>query len=274
MIKLKDDNYYQVAGWMLTKLGLKGIALNVYAIIYGFSQDGESKFCGSRQFLCDFTGATKPTIDKALNELVDKGLISKSSSIVNNVVLNSYSINPEGGKETLLGGGKETLPNNKYIYNKKRKRTKESLDFQTNLTEVDEQEPSTPLSTQLTLTQDQLVKTIHITDILEKIRNLYKKFGYSTKFHKHSTYTKLLTLLKNPSKSKRLSPQEVVYSYNAYLTQCSSKEQDVQFVKGSEVFLSNAVYDYAELTRVYYEQAMEKAYGENWKKVKFNIVND
>ena len=46
--KVKDENYYQITGWMINRLGLKGAKLNIFAIIYGFSQDGESEFSGSR----------------------------------------------------------------------------------------------------------------------------------------------------------------------------------------------------------------------------------
>jgi hypothetical protein len=130
MSKVKDENYYQISGWMINKLKLKGNALNIYAIIYGFTQDGESIFTGSRQYLCDFTGATKPTIDRALDELVDKQLIIKTTETINNVLFNKYRANLNfvdftTGKETLLPdkeilqvGGKETLPNNINIDNK------------------------------------------------------------------------------------------------------------------------------------------------------------
>jgi predicted transcriptional regulator len=118
MARVKDECYFQVSGWMINRLGLKGTTLNVYAIIYGFTQDGESEFTGSRQYLCDFTGATKPTIDKALNDLINMGLIIKVSNTINNITFNKFKVdlsklnNFTGGKETLLGGSKETLPNN------------------------------------------------------------------------------------------------------------------------------------------------------------------
>ena len=74
--RIKDENYYVIQGFMINLLGLKGVALSVYAIIYGFTQDGESEFTGSLQYLCDFTGGTsKPTIIKALKELVEKQYI-------------------------------------------------------------------------------------------------------------------------------------------------------------------------------------------------------
>ena len=122
---INNENYYTIHGFMLNKLQLKGIALNVYAIIYGFSQDGQSEFKGSRQYLCDFTGTSKPTIDKALDELVEKNFIIKRKEVINSVTFNHYKANLDliknftGGKESLpgvvknlYGGGKESLHNN------------------------------------------------------------------------------------------------------------------------------------------------------------------
>lgn len=122
---MNDENYYQINGFMINKLGLKGIQLNVYAIIYGFSQDGESEFKGTLQYLCEFTGGiSKPTIIKALKELTEKGFIIRREEIINNVQFNRYKANLPllkkfngGGKETLTGGSKEILPNNKILDN-------------------------------------------------------------------------------------------------------------------------------------------------------------
>lgn len=126
--KVRDDNYFMVSGWMLNRLNLKGVALQVFSIIYGFSQDGESYFTGSLQYLSDFTNASKPTIIKALKELVEKGYLTKIENEMNGVKFNKYKANllvvknlnggsketlPGGSKESLPGGSKETLPNNK-----------------------------------------------------------------------------------------------------------------------------------------------------------------
>lgn len=132
MTKIKNNNHYTIQGWMLNELNLKGTALSVYAIIYGFTQDGETEFNGSRQYLADFTGTSKPTIDKALDELCHNNYISKQTILINNVIFNKYKVNLQiienftssketlqGSKETLLGGSKETLHNNisNYINN-------------------------------------------------------------------------------------------------------------------------------------------------------------
>ena len=111
--RIRDENFYMVQGWMINQLGLKGVPLNVYAIIYGFSQDGENEYTGSVQYLCDFTGGTtKPTIIKALKDLVEKEYIIRREEFINGVQFNRYKVNLPLLKN-FNGGSKEILPNNK-----------------------------------------------------------------------------------------------------------------------------------------------------------------
>ena len=133
MYKPNDDNYFLVARWMPNKLNLKGVPLEVFAIIYGFTQDGENEFTGSIQYLCDFTGASRPTVIKSLRDLVELKYLIKTEFKTNGVKFNKYKVNLQitnefigggketlpgvkkfnkGSKETLPGGSKETLPNN------------------------------------------------------------------------------------------------------------------------------------------------------------------
>ena len=73
MSKVKDENYIHIPGWAVTRLGLKGNELLVYSIIYGFSQDGETRFTGGLQYLADWTNSTKQSCIKCLKSLVEKG---------------------------------------------------------------------------------------------------------------------------------------------------------------------------------------------------------
>lgn len=121
-MKIKETNYLTVLGWMRTRLNLSGNELLVYALIYGFCQDEQSCFDGSISYLCDWIGASKPTILKTLNSLISKQFIIKQEIFKNNVKFCSYRSAPlsfqnlTGGKETLPvvntneGGSKETLP--------------------------------------------------------------------------------------------------------------------------------------------------------------------
>ena len=118
--RIKDENYYLVQGWMKNRLGLKGTKRDVYAIIYGFSQDGESEFTGSINYFVEWLDVSRPTIIKALQELTDGGYLIKRTDVINGVQFNRYKANLQvvknfngGSKEILLGGSKETLPNNK-----------------------------------------------------------------------------------------------------------------------------------------------------------------
>lgn len=130
--KVRDDNYFMVSGWMLNRLNLKGVALQVFSIIYGFSQDGEGSFTGSLQYLCDFTNASKNTVLKALKELTEKGYVKKTENTINGVRFCTYKTaplvqklhwgsaetEPGGGAEIAPGGGAETEPNKETIDNK------------------------------------------------------------------------------------------------------------------------------------------------------------
>ena len=131
--KIRDENFFLVSGWMLNRLNLKGVPLQVFSIIYGFSQDGEGSFTGSLQYLMDFTNSSKNTILKALKELVEKKYITKTENTINGVRFCTYKTNapvvqklnrggaetePGGGSEIAPGGGAETEPNNISINNK------------------------------------------------------------------------------------------------------------------------------------------------------------
>lgn len=125
-LAIKDFNSFTIHGWMRTKLNLSGNALMIYSIIFCFSQDNKSAFYGTRQYLSDFIGASRPTVDKALNELCDLGYIIKESVEIKNVVFNNFKINfdilndvkkYDTYKETLQGC-KETLHNDNKTYNK------------------------------------------------------------------------------------------------------------------------------------------------------------
>ena len=74
---IKDENYFVVHGWMRTQLGLKGNELTTYAILYGFSQDGESEFRGKLEYISEFSGAHRDTVRATLKNLKEKGLVEK-----------------------------------------------------------------------------------------------------------------------------------------------------------------------------------------------------
>lgn len=141
------NNYINIQGWMCSKLKLSGNELLIYALIYGFSQDGVSEFRGSRSYICKWFNISLPTVDKALNSLVEKNLITKREEIVNNVKYNCYKVILQGSKESLQGvvknlyrGGKESLhnnTNNNYNYNNTRNNIINNIITRSNRTAVE-----------------------------------------------------------------------------------------------------------------------------------------
>lgn len=111
---MNNNNYIVIQGWMCNDLQLSGNELLIYALIYGFSQDGESEFCGSRTYIANTFNISKPTVDKSLKSLIKKGYIIKRQMIINDVQVNRYKVSLQVVKN-LYGDSKESLPHSKEI---------------------------------------------------------------------------------------------------------------------------------------------------------------
>ena len=71
-----DDQFIIVHKWMVTDLGLTGNRAMIYAIIYGYSKDGDW-FQGSASYLREMTGLSKKWIMKILQSLCDDGFLRR-----------------------------------------------------------------------------------------------------------------------------------------------------------------------------------------------------
>ena len=95
-------------------LGLSGNDLMVFALINGFSQDGQGCFYGSLPYICETCGISKSTALRILQDLTQRGFIIKKEIYENGVKSVSY----RGGiKMTPVvskcnGGGVKMTPNN------------------------------------------------------------------------------------------------------------------------------------------------------------------
>lgn len=136
------NNYIVILDWMVSELGLRGNELLVYALIYGFSQDGESEFTGSIQYICKRTGAGRTTVVETLARLKSKGVIEARNYKVSNVTFCAYKSTIrkggadfdgvvrnlyKGSTETVQGGSTETVHNNKDINNKDNNKDKKNI---------------------------------------------------------------------------------------------------------------------------------------------------
>lgn len=102
---VQSENYITIQGWMVTELKLSGNDLLVYAIIYGYSQDGQSCFYGSRQYLADWCNCTVRGIQKNLSNLIELGLIETVDQQSGYAV--KYKANRHRGVGTKFTGGCE-----------------------------------------------------------------------------------------------------------------------------------------------------------------------
>lgn len=126
-------SYTAVQDWMLD-LGLDVWETIAYAVIFGFSQDGESTFTGSLAFLSRKMMCSRAKTITSLKRLVDLGLVQKIEMSRNNVKFCEYrvllpddgslpcgrvvSVADGGGMPGIPGGGIWGRPNNKEIENK------------------------------------------------------------------------------------------------------------------------------------------------------------
>lgn len=91
MAKIKNENFIAIQGFMVKELELTGNELIAYALVYGFSQDGESKFKGSLNYVAEWLNCSKTTAFNLLNKLADDGFIKKTEKLINGVKFCNYS---------------------------------------------------------------------------------------------------------------------------------------------------------------------------------------
>lgn len=89
------DTYTVIPGWT-KRLGLSLVEKVVYSVIYGFSQDEDSTFHGSRSYLADICECSVDTIDRALKKLLSLGLITKKEKLLGGVKFCEYSVAATG----------------------------------------------------------------------------------------------------------------------------------------------------------------------------------
>jgi DNA-binding Lrp family transcriptional regulator len=98
---MERTGYTLIQDWMLD-LPLSLVETAVYAMVYGFSQDGESTFKGSLSYVARKVKSSKDTARRALRKLEELGYIERIVVPVNGVEFNTYKV-ADGGC-TMLGG--------------------------------------------------------------------------------------------------------------------------------------------------------------------------
>ena len=130
--KFKIDNYITVPGFAIVELGLSGNELLGYSLIYGFTQDDETEFRGSLNYVASALNVTKQNAKKIIDRLIERGLIEKREIFfsgvkfctyvakrygVAEIATGGYQNNNGGVAEIATGGIAETATNNNKIDN-------------------------------------------------------------------------------------------------------------------------------------------------------------
>lgn len=128
---MNNNNYICLQGFMLADENLKGNDLILYALIYGFVQDGETEYYASLNYMSEALHLTKRGVQKILQRLVDMGYLeaeekeiwgakrTRYRAIVKDMYASSWGVNKvRGGGEKSSPSGEKSSPNNNiYIYN-------------------------------------------------------------------------------------------------------------------------------------------------------------
>ena len=76
--RIKPENYITIQGWMKSELGLKNNRLLLYALLWGFSQDGKSGYTGRQDYLMEWLDCSRSALNNYIKELKDKGLLMET----------------------------------------------------------------------------------------------------------------------------------------------------------------------------------------------------
>lgn len=82
---MDNNRYIVVMGWMMSVLGLSGNDLLAYALIYGYSQDGQGMYFGSIRHTADALNISPRATADVLKRLEDRGMITKVDTVINGV---------------------------------------------------------------------------------------------------------------------------------------------------------------------------------------------
>lgn len=91
---MNDNNYVVLKQWMFSRLGLSSANdINIFALIYGFSQDDSSEFKGSAKYISTFFNISRATVMRSLKNLCLNDLVLKASEKAGPYTFIKYKVN-------------------------------------------------------------------------------------------------------------------------------------------------------------------------------------
>lgn len=80
-----NNRYIVVQAWMMSALGLSGNDLLAYAMIYGYSQDGQGSYWGSIKHTAEALNISPRAAADVLRRLEERGVIEKINTVVDGI---------------------------------------------------------------------------------------------------------------------------------------------------------------------------------------------
>ena len=100
----KRNDYIVIQEPMISALGLSGISLLVFAVIHGFTKDGEQRYRAFPEDLMKWTGASERSVKAVLKTLLDKGYINRNRVVYRGKSTFEYWTNYEDLLAKVAGG--------------------------------------------------------------------------------------------------------------------------------------------------------------------------
>ena len=107
----KRNDYIVIQEPMISTLGLSGVSLLVFAVIHGFTKDGEQHYRAFPEDLMRWTGASERSIKGVLKSLLEAGYINRSKVVYRGKSTFEYWTNYEDLLERVAGGATLEMPN-------------------------------------------------------------------------------------------------------------------------------------------------------------------
>ena len=100
----KRTDYIVIQEPMISALGLSGVSLLVFAVIHGFTKDGEQHYRAFPEDLMKWTGASERSIKGVLKDLLERGFINRSKVVYRGKSTFEYWTNYEELLDRVAGG--------------------------------------------------------------------------------------------------------------------------------------------------------------------------
>ena len=84
--------YFRIYGFMRSEMHLTKTELLIYALIYSYFRNA-TPFNASRTYIAEWVGSCVSSVDSALQSLLSKGYIHKTSSYIRGIRVPEYVIN-------------------------------------------------------------------------------------------------------------------------------------------------------------------------------------